>query len=110
MLQFDAEHVLVRKVRTHVHGSPRPSGTVLTQHAFFAEVCDALDGIALVLVTGRYATVAEFRRYADTHRPPIASHIVAYEVVDPPNGRELISLARKYFVEHAAEVHAGLPG
>lgn len=99
VLQFDAENVLVRKVRTHTcatvqHGSEAPS-----QHAFFAELCDTLEGIAEVLATGAHAAIADFRHYADKHRPQTATRIVGYEVVDRPSEKQLVTLARRYFLE-----------
>jgi hypothetical protein len=72
---------------------------VRTQHEFFGEVCQALDGIAEVLVTGSHTAIADFRHYADKHRPQTATRIVGYEVVDHPSENQLVALARKYFLK-----------
>jgi hypothetical protein len=100
VLQFDAEHVLAQKIRTHTHHTAQHGSTVRSQHEFFGEVCDALEDIAEVLVTGSHTAIADFRHYADKHRPQTATRIVAYEVVDHPSENQLVALARKYFLKH----------
>ena len=100
VLQFDAEHVQAQKVRTHTHHTAQHGSTVRSEHEFFGEVCNALDGIAEVLVTGSHTATADFRHYADKHRPQTAKRIVAYEVVDHPSEKQLVALARTYFLKH----------
>ena len=99
VLQFDAEHVQAKKVRSHTHHTAQHGSTVRTQHEFFGEVCDALDGVAEVLVTGSGTAIADFRHYADKHRPQTAKRIVAYERVDHPSENQLIALARQHFLK-----------
>jgi hypothetical protein len=72
---------------------------VRSQHEFFGEVCDALGGIAEVLVTGSHTAIAHFRHYDDKHRPHTASRIVGYEVIAHPSEKQLVALARKYFLK-----------
>ena len=100
VLQFDTEHVLAQKVRAHTHHTVQHGSNVRSEHEFFGEVCDAVDGIAEVLVTGSHTAISDFRHYADKHRPQTAARIVAYEVVDHPSEKQLVALARKYFLEH----------
>ncbi len=100
VLQFDTEHMQAQKVRAHTHHTAQHGSAVRTQHEFFGEVCDALDGIAEVLVTGSHTAIADFRHYADKHRPQTATRIVEYEVVDHPSENQLVALARKYFLKH----------
>ena len=107
VLQFDAEHVQAQKVRAHSHYTTKHGSVVRTEHEFFGEVCDALAGIAEVLVTGSHTAITDFRHYADKHRPQIAARIVAYEVVDHPSEKQLVALARKYFLKH--DYTAGIP-
>ena len=97
VLQFDAEHVEAHKVRAHTHPTAQHGSGVRTEHEFFGEVCDALDGIAQVLVTGARQAIADFRHYADKHRPQTALRIVAYEVVDHPSENQLVAIGRKHF-------------
>ncbi len=99
VLQFDAEHVLASKVRAHTHHTAQHGSAVRSEHEFFGEVCDALDGVAQVLVTGSHKTIADFRHYADKHRPQTARRIVAYEAVDHPSENQLVALGRKYFLK-----------
>jgi hypothetical protein len=100
ILQFDAEHVQAQKVRAHTHYTAQHGSTVRSQHEFFGEVCDALDGVAEILITGSHTAIADFRHYADKHRPQTATRIVGYEVVDHPSNNQLVALARKSFLKH----------
>jgi hypothetical protein len=100
VVQFDAEHLQAQKIRAHTHHTAQHGSVVRTEHEFFGEVCEALNGIAEVLVTGSHTAIADFRHYADKHRPQTAARIVGYEVVDHPSEKQLVALARKYFLKH----------
>jgi hypothetical protein len=100
VLQFDAVQVVESQVHERLHFTPQHHIGVRSGHEFFGKVCDALDGIAEVLVTGGHTGLTDFRRYVDTHRPLTAACIVGYEVVDNPTENQLVSLARKRFVTH----------
>jgi stalled ribosome rescue protein Dom34 len=100
VLQFDAAHVQAQKVRAHTHYTRQHHSGVRTEHEFFSEVCSALGSIDEVLVTGSHTAVADFRHYAEKHRPHVAERVVAYEVVDHPTAKQLVALARRYFLEH----------
>lgn len=100
VLQFDAEHVRAEKIKAHTHHTKQHGSQVRSEHEFFGHICDALQGIAEVLVTGPRTGIADFRHYAEKHRPQAARHIVAYETVDHPSDRQLVALARQYFLRH----------
>jgi len=100
VLQFDSEHVRAQKIRSHNHYTRQHGSTVRTEHEFFGEVCDALEGIAEVLITGSRTAIADFRHYAGKHRPHTASRIVGYEVVDHPSENQLVAAARHYFLKY----------
>lgn len=100
VLQFDAEHVEAQKVKAHGHHTRQHGSTVRTEHAFFAEVCDALVGISEVLVTGSHTAQADFRHYLDKHRPALVPQVVGYETVDHPSENQLVALARRYFLKY----------
>ena len=100
VLQFDAEHVQAERVKTHTHQTRQHGSAVRSEHEYFGHVCDALAGIAEVLVTGPKTGLADFKHYADKHRPETAARIVGYETVDHPSENELVALARKYFLKH----------
>ncbi len=100
LLQFDAEHVRASRVQEHRHLSHRHRSGVRTEHEFFGEVCDALEGITEVLVTGSHTAIADFERYAHKHRPAIARHLVGHEMVDQPTEPQLVALARRWFLRH----------
>jgi hypothetical protein len=100
VLQFDAEHLQEKKIRSHSHHTRQHGSTVRTEHEFFGLLCDAVDAISEVLVTGSHTTLADFRHYVEKHRPHTAARIVGYEVVDHPTENQLVASARKYFLRH----------
>jgi stalled ribosome rescue protein Dom34 len=100
VLQFYAEHVRTEKIKAHTHHTKQHGSQVRSEHEFFDHVCDALHGVAEVLVTGPRTGLADFRHHVDKHRPQTARLIVAYETVDHPSDRQLVALARQYFLRH----------
>ena len=98
VLQFDADHLQTHKVKAHTHYTRQHGSSVRTEHEFFGEVCDALAGIAEVLVTGSHT--AQFRHYVDKHRPALVQQIVGWETVDHPTEGQLLAFARQKFVKY----------
>ena len=109
VLQFGSEHVVESKVHQHLKFTREHHSGVRTEHEFFGKVCDALDGIAEVLVVGGHTGLADFRHYVDKHRPLTAKRVVAYDVVDHPSENQLVALARKYFVGYDQMVGIRVP-
>ena len=107
VVQFDAEQVLPQRIQAHKHQTAQHNSAVRTEHEFFGEVCDALAGVQQVLVTGSHTATADFKHYAEKHRPLFAPQIVGYEVVDHPTENQLVAMARKVFEKH--NVMAGIP-
>ena len=107
VVQFDAEQVLSQRIQAHKHQTAQRNSAVRTEHEFFGEVCNALDGIQQVLVTGSHTATADFRHYAEKHRPLLVPQIVGYEVVDHPTENQLVAMARKAFDKH--NLMAGVP-
>ena len=100
VLQFDAEHMRAEKIKAHTHHTKQHGSRARSEHAFFGHVCDALQGIAEVLVTGPRTGLSDFRHHVEKHRPQTARLIVGYETVDHPSDRQLVALARQYFLRH----------
>lgn len=100
VLQFDAEHVQAQKVKAHSHHTRQHASSVRTEHEFFGEVCDALAGIAEVLVAGSHTAQSDFKHYVEKHRAAVAKQIVGYETVDHPTENQLIAFARQYFLKY----------
>jgi hypothetical protein len=100
VLSFDAKHAAAQKVHASSHYTHQHHSEVRTEHEFFGEVCSALDGVDAVLVTGSRTAVADFRHYAEKHRPLVATHIAGYEVVDHPTENQLLAFAREYFLKY----------
>lgn len=99
LIQFDAEQVQPRKLKAHNHPTHQHGSAVRTGHEFYGEVCDALAGITEVLVTGSHTAQADFRHYVDKHRPAVAAQIAGYETVDHPSDKQMVALAREFFVK-----------
>ena len=109
VLQFGTEHVQEHKVHEHLKFTRQHGSEVRAEHEFFGHVCDALDGIDEVLVAGGHTSLADFRHYVDKHRPQTAKRIVGYEVVDHPSERQLVALARQFFVKYDKMVGIRVP-
>lgn len=107
ILQFDAEHVQSQKVKSSSRHTRQHGAAVRTEHEFFGEVCHALDGIAEVLITGPHTAQVDFQHFVEKHRPATARQIVGYESVDHPTEKQLLAMARKYFVRF--DRMAGVP-
>jgi hypothetical protein len=107
VLQFASDQVVERKVHEQQKFTRQHHSGVRTEHEFFGQVCDALDGVAEVLVVGGHTGLADFSHYVDKHRPLTAKRIVGYEVVDHPSENQLVALARKHFVKF--DQMAGIP-
>jgi hypothetical protein len=101
VVQFDAEQSVAKKVAEHGHQTPQHHSGVRTEHEFFGKVCDALDGIDHVLITGSHTAIADFKHYVEKHRAPLAKLIIGYEVVDHPTEPQLVALGREQFERYA---------
>ncbi|PTT92507.1 hypothetical protein DBR42_01835 [Pelomonas sp. HMWF004] len=109
VLQFGSEHVVQHEVHDHRKFTRQHGSAVRTEHEFFGQVCDALDGIAEVLVVGGHTSLADFHHFADKHRPMTAQRIVGYLVVDHPTENQLVALARQHFVKYDQMVGTPVP-
>jgi hypothetical protein len=107
VLQFDTEHVQASTVKAHSHHTAQHGSQVRTEHEFFAAVCQALDGINEILAVGPHTGIADFEHYARKHQPATAQRIVAWRVVDHPSEKQLVALAREYFLKY--DRMAGVP-
>lgn len=107
LLQFDADQVQASTLKAHGHATKQHGSAVRAEHEFFAQVCDALAGIAEVLVAGSRTAQADFRHYVEKHRPALVRQIAGYETVDHPSDNQLVAQARAFFVKH--DRMAGIP-
>jgi len=98
VIQFDADHAESAKIKAHGHETKQHGSAVRTEHEFFGEVCDALEGIGQVLVAGSQTAQSDFRHYVEKHRPLVAPRIAGYESVDSPTEKQVIALGRKHFL------------
>ncbi|MGJ7573336.1 hypothetical protein ACSFBX_22620 [Variovorax sp. RB2P76] len=101
LLQFDATQVIEQQVKAHVHYTRQHGSKVRSEHEFFGEVCDALEGIAQVLVAGSHTAQADFRHYVEKHRAEVALRLAGWETTQHMSANELVAFARRYFTLHA---------
>jgi hypothetical protein len=80
-------------VRAHKHLTAQHGSCVRAKHEFFSDVYAALDVIQAMLETGSHTAIADFRHYADKHRPQTFAHIAAHEEVDHLSENQLVVLA-----------------
>ncbi len=97
VLQFDSDDVQTHKLHAHQHPTGQHGSAVRAEHEFFGELCDALDSTPEALVTGSHTALADFRHYADKHRPQSAARVAGYEVVDHLSDKQLVALGRRFF-------------
>jgi hypothetical protein len=100
VLQFNNDEVRSQKVADSPHDTGQHQSDVRTQHEFFGSVCDALAGIAMVLVTGSHMSQANFRHYVEKHRAHLMPQLVGWETVNQPTEGELVALGKKFFHAH----------
>lgn len=100
ILQFDTEHVEAEKIKASSRHTKQHGSAVRTEHEFYADVCEALKDINEILITGSSTAQADFRHYVEKHRPALAPAIVGYETVDHPSDKQLVALARQFFLRH----------
>jgi hypothetical protein len=98
VIQFDADNAESAKIKAHGHETKQHGSAVRTEHEFFGEVCDALEGIGQVLVAGSQTAQSDFRHYVEKHRPLVAPRIAGYESVDSPTEKQVVALGRKHFL------------
>jgi len=106
VLSFSDEQSEARQIYAHAHYTRQHGSSVRTEHEFFGEVCDALASAREVLVTGSHQAQADFRHYADKHRPAVAPRIVGWQTVDHPSPAQLLAQARGFFVKHETLAHS----
>jgi len=104
--QFNHEETRAEKVRDHRHYTRQHGSGVRTEHEFFGEVCDALAGIAEVLMVGGHTAQAAFRHYVEKHRPEVSGRIVGWETADHPSDAQLIAVAKTFFAKYD-RMHGG---
>lgn len=107
VLQFGTAHATQETVQEHFRVTRQHASGVRSEHEFFSQVCDALDGVGEVLIAGGHTALADFKHYADKHRATCAKRIAGYEVVDHTSDKQLVALARQFFTKHDAM--AGIP-
>lgn len=94
---FSAADVQVTKIKDHVHNTHQRGSGVRAIHEFYADVCDALQGIPEILVTGSRLAQADFKHYVEKHRAKLAPHILGWETVEHLSDAQLLALGRKFF-------------
>ena len=102
VFQFDDEQVQTERIKAHSHHTKQHGSAVRSEHEFYADVCDALNGIEAILVVGSSTAQSDFRHYLEKHRPLVAKQVAGYESVDQPSDQQLVAMGRQYFVKPGA--------
>ncbi|MEP7118911.1 MAG: hypothetical protein ABI880_15075 [Acidobacteriota bacterium] len=95
ILPFDLAQWSVQTVAAsadHAHQDQRDGRT---DHEYFNAVCDAVAGVAVVLVTGPAGALADFRDYVEALHPSLAARVVGWEPVTEPSDAQLVALGRR---------------
>jgi hypothetical protein len=100
LLTLDDAQSSLRQIHAHSHYTRQHGSNVRTEHEFFSHVCDALPGVAKLLVTGAHQVQSDFRHYVDKHRPALAPRIVGWQTADHPSQGQLLAQARTFFVQY----------
>ncbi|HSV45930.1 MAG TPA: hypothetical protein VLJ58_09085 [Ramlibacter sp.] len=123
VLMFDREHVESESIKSRSHhkatgghvgshqlmhgrgpaagGSHSPEGGHdSADENFYHEVAQALQGVREILVAGPAQAKDEFRAHCQRHDKDIASAIVDVVSADHPSDRQLVAMARQYFLKH----------
>lgn len=100
VLQFDADDFRLRKIPVHQRDIFWRTDVVRPEHEFFADVCDSLEEMSMVLVVVAYAAHADLGRYVDRHQRALRARIIGWEAIDHPAEGQLLALARRYFSAH----------
>jgi stalled ribosome rescue protein Dom34 len=99
VLPLDDDTAPVATIRAHSHPTAQHGSGVRALHEYFGHVCDAIDSMSQVLLTGAHMSLADFRRYVDERRPGTAERIIAYTVLDHASDRQLLAGAREHFAQ-----------
>lgn len=94
VIEFDAEHMQAHHHRAHARPTRQHRSQARSEHAFFAEVRDAVAGMASVLLTGAHKAQADFHHFIEKHRPTLAPRTIGWEAVNHPTSAQLVALTR----------------
>jgi stalled ribosome rescue protein Dom34 len=83
--------------RAHSDRDQSGSGHVRDDFEFFDEIALLVGNVPEVLVVGPGLAKTAFQRYAVTHHPALAAHIVGVETVDHPSSGQILKFSKQYF-------------
>lgn len=104
VIHFDREMDEVTTVTSkhgneHLHHKAKTvgDGNSKSHPDYFIDVMSAIGESAEILLVGPADAKTEFRKYAESHRPELAKHIVKVEPMDRASSGELVDYARHFF-------------
>lgn len=109
VFRFEPDQIVEQRLHELWHYTQQHASAVRDEHEFFGKICDAMESIPELLVTGGHPDIAAFRQYVEKHRPKVAAHIVGYQVVDHPTEGTILELAQQLFMKVDRMVELGLP-
>jgi hypothetical protein len=96
-------------VKAHQHTTRQHGSEVRSEHQFFSDVCDALQGYTEILVFSGHTAQADFRHYVDKHRAGLDKNLVGWDTVDHPSAAQALAAGRDFFIKFdrmAGRAHA----
>jgi hypothetical protein len=97
VIHFDEQQFSPRWFRKTIDLRPSPGRDDTAAVRFFDDICDEVEGVPELLLTGAAEVLAAFEHHVATTRPQLAQRIVGVQLLGTPTGKRLCALARWHF-------------
>ncbi len=101
VIHFDEQQFSPRWFRKTIDLRPSRGRDETAAACFFDAICDEVEGVPELLLTGAAEVLAAFEHHVATTRPPLARRIVGVQLLGTPTGKRLCALARWHFAPPA---------
>jgi hypothetical protein len=101
VIHFDEQQFSPRRFRKTTDLRPVRGRDEAAWARFFDEVCDEVEGVPELLLTGTEAVLAAFERHVATSLPQLGQRVVGVQCLVTPSGKRLSALARWHFTPPA---------
>ena len=102
VLHFEDQCFPARRFKKEIELRAPDAGVADVEGEFFASLCEVLDDIPQLLLTGTSDAIAAFEHYAESKAPLVARRIMGVQRVDKPTDNGLAVLAWWHFKRPAA--------
>ena len=101
VIHFDAQQFSPRRFRKTIDLRPSRGRADSACARFFDEICEEVEGVPELLLTGTEEVLAAFERHVATTLPQVGRRIVGVQCLATPTGKRLSALARWHFTPPA---------